>query len=216
MHEEMNRPDISKVYAYVFRPVKSSMRTLYKHISLKLMVSLSICANERKRSSRLTCFDRPHVCPFGNNVLITERYDWFCFPANSVHLHFITTSLNNRRQLNDNDLRPNSFCWARSKNFSLKLRAYYRHLRENIYNVICTICKCCSRCELKINFQNVYPPAQTWRPPMEDLWRRFCPGPQTRWRIRGQLPLNLFCAPQILLCSETVLAPKKAFCSPKP
>jgi len=30
--------DISKVYAYVFRPVKSPMRTLYKHISLKLMV----------------------------------------------------------------------------------------------------------------------------------------------------------------------------------
>jgi len=56
-------------------------------------------------------------------------------------------------------------------------------------------------------------PAQTWRPPMADLWRRFCPGPQTRWRIRGQLPLNLFCAPQILLCSETFIAPKNAFCS---
>jgi len=27
-----------------------------------------------------------------------------------LHLHFITTSLNNRRQLNDNDLPPNSFC----------------------------------------------------------------------------------------------------------
>jgi len=26
-----------------------------------------------------------------------------------LHLHFITTSLNNRRQLNDNDIRPNSF-----------------------------------------------------------------------------------------------------------
>jgi len=38
MHQEMNSPDISKVYAYVFRPVKSPMRTLYKHISLKLMV----------------------------------------------------------------------------------------------------------------------------------------------------------------------------------
>jgi len=34
--------------------------------------SLSICANERKRSSLLTCFDRPHVC-FFSNVLITER-----------------------------------------------------------------------------------------------------------------------------------------------
>jgi len=30
-------PDISKVYACVFWPVKSPMRTLYKHISLKLM-----------------------------------------------------------------------------------------------------------------------------------------------------------------------------------
>jgi len=26
-----------------------------------------------------------------------------------LHLHFITISLNNRRQLNDNDLQPNSF-----------------------------------------------------------------------------------------------------------
>ena len=36
MHQEINSPDISKVYACVFRPVKSPMRTLYKHISLKL------------------------------------------------------------------------------------------------------------------------------------------------------------------------------------
>jgi len=32
---------------------------------------------------------------------------------------------------------------------------YHGYLRENIYNVICTICKCYSCCELKINFQNV-------------------------------------------------------------
>jgi len=32
MHQEINSPDISKVY------IKSPMRTLYKHISLKLMV----------------------------------------------------------------------------------------------------------------------------------------------------------------------------------
>jgi len=38
MHQEINSPDISKVYTCVFRPVKSPMRTLYKHISLKLMV----------------------------------------------------------------------------------------------------------------------------------------------------------------------------------
>jgi len=30
----------------------------------------------------------------------------FCYLF--LHLHFITTSPNNRRQLNDNDLRPNS------------------------------------------------------------------------------------------------------------
>jgi len=66
MHQKINSPDISRVYACVFRPVKSSMRTLYKHISLKLMVNLSICANERKRSLRCTCFYRSHVCSFGN------------------------------------------------------------------------------------------------------------------------------------------------------
>jgi len=31
MHQEINGPDISKVYACVFRPVKSPMRTLYAH-----------------------------------------------------------------------------------------------------------------------------------------------------------------------------------------
>ena len=35
------------------------------------------------------------------------------------------------------------------------LRAYCGYLRENIYNVICTNCKCYSCCELNINFQNV-------------------------------------------------------------
>jgi len=38
MHQEIYRLDISKAYACVFWPVKSPMRTLYKHISLKLMV----------------------------------------------------------------------------------------------------------------------------------------------------------------------------------
>jgi len=38
MHQEINSPDISKVTACVFRPVKSPMRTLLQHISLKLMV----------------------------------------------------------------------------------------------------------------------------------------------------------------------------------
>jgi len=69
MHQEINSPDISKVYACVFRPVKSPMRTLCNHISLKLMVKLSICVNERKRSSRCTCFDRAHIFSFSNNVM---------------------------------------------------------------------------------------------------------------------------------------------------
>jgi len=81
MHPEINSSDISKVYACVFRPVKIPMPTLYKHISLQLMVNLSIYANERKRSSRRTCFDRSHACSVGN-VLMTERLDSFCFPAN--------------------------------------------------------------------------------------------------------------------------------------
>jgi len=38
-------------------------------------------------------------------------------------------------------------------------------------------------------------PAQTWRPAMEDFPATVCPGPQTRWGIREQLPSNLFCAP---------------------
>ena len=49
-----------------------------------------------------------------------------------MRLHFIKTSLNNRRQLNDSDLQPNSFCYAGSKKFSWKLRAYYAYLGENI------------------------------------------------------------------------------------
>jgi len=36
MHQEINNPDISMVYAHVFQPVKIPMRTLYKHTSLKL------------------------------------------------------------------------------------------------------------------------------------------------------------------------------------
>jgi len=38
MQPEIHSPDISKVYACVFRPVKGPMRTLCYHISLKLMV----------------------------------------------------------------------------------------------------------------------------------------------------------------------------------
>jgi len=54
MHQEINSPDTSKVYACVFRPVKSPVRTLYKHISLQLMAKFINLRYERKRSSRRT------------------------------------------------------------------------------------------------------------------------------------------------------------------
>jgi len=38
MHHDIYTPDIIKVYARAFRPVKSPMGMLYKLISLKLMV----------------------------------------------------------------------------------------------------------------------------------------------------------------------------------
>jgi len=41
MHQAINSPDISKVYACVFRPVKSPIRMRYTHISLKLMAKLT-------------------------------------------------------------------------------------------------------------------------------------------------------------------------------
>jgi len=36
-YQGVTSPDISKVYACIFRPVKRPMRTLHKHISIKLM-----------------------------------------------------------------------------------------------------------------------------------------------------------------------------------
>ena len=104
------------------------------------------------------------------------------------------TSLNNRCQLNDSDLRPNSFCQARSKNISWKLQTYCGYLREN--NVICVIYKRCSRCEFKINFQNVYSPCTNMRPQWNTFWRRLCPGLQTQWGIRGSYPQIYFLPPQ--------------------
>ena len=38
MHQEIKILDIREVYACVFRPVKSTMRMLFKQNSLKLMV----------------------------------------------------------------------------------------------------------------------------------------------------------------------------------
>jgi len=36
MHQEINSPDMNKVYACVFHSVRSPVPTLYKHISLEL------------------------------------------------------------------------------------------------------------------------------------------------------------------------------------
>jgi len=38
MHQEINSPDISKVYACVFRPIKRTMRMLFKHNLLELVI----------------------------------------------------------------------------------------------------------------------------------------------------------------------------------
>jgi len=38
-----------------------------------------------------------------------------------------------------------------------------------IIQLICTIYKCCSCCELNINFQNVYPPCTNMNAPNERL-----------------------------------------------
>jgi len=95
-------PHISKVYACVFRPVKSPLRAFSKLISLKFMVKFINLRQWKKTFIAATCFDRPHV----------------------IHLHFITKSLNNRRQLNDNDLRPNSVFTLVQKISSWKLRVY--------------------------------------------------------------------------------------------
>jgi len=57
MHQEINSPDISKVYACVFRPVKNPMRTLYKHNSLKLINQFTLMKeNVHRGAHALTGF----------------------------------------------------------------------------------------------------------------------------------------------------------------
>ena len=62
------------------------------------------------------------------------------------------------------------------------------------------------------------PPAQTGRPPMKDFLATVLPRLADTRDIRGKLPPNLFCSPQILLCSEKLksVAPKNVSCLPKP
>ena len=43
-------------------------------------------------------------------MFITERQAWFWFPENFFAFAFHYTSVNNRRQFNNNDIRRNSFC----------------------------------------------------------------------------------------------------------
>jgi len=42
------------------------------------------------------------------------------------------------------------------------------------------------------------PHAQTWKPPMEDFLATVCPGPQTGWGIRVQLPQIFFVPPNFV------------------
>jgi len=46
------------------------------------------------------------------------------------------------------------------------------------------------------------PPAQTWRPPMEDFLATVLPRPADTVRHSGAVTPKCFCGPQILLCSE--------------
>jgi len=63
-----------------------------------------------------TCFDRLYVCSFGNIVFITERWDWFWFPA----IFYICISLRHLQIIAVNYWRwlTNQFLLLRSfKNF---------------------------------------------------------------------------------------------------
>ena len=41
-------------------------------------------------------------------------------------------------------------------------------------------------------------------PQWTTFWRRFCPGPQTRWNIRGQLPQSLFVPPKFFCAQKNL------------
>jgi len=105
------------------------------------------------------------------------------------------TSLNNRCQSNNNDLRPNSFCKARSKilvgNFEPimdicgKMFVINLHNRQMLFMLW-----------IKNKFSECLGPLHKYEGSQwKTFWPRFCPSPQTRWGIRRQYPQNLFCAP---------------------
>jgi len=116
-----------------------------------------------------------------------------------LRLHFVT-SLNNRRQLNDNDFTTQFLLLSSFKNFSWKLRAYYGYayygLRENISNL--NNLRMLFMLWIKYKFSECLPPAQTWSPQWKTFWRRFYPGPQTRAALGSSSLKSFLCPPDFV------------------
>jgi len=89
--------DISNVYACVFRPAKSLMRTLWKHISLKLLV-MFINLRKKKMFIAAHYFGGLRFVP--SVTVFSQLNDWLILISCKIFLHldFTMTSLNNRRQ----------------------------------------------------------------------------------------------------------------------
>jgi len=73
MHQEINSPDINKVYTCVFRPVKAQCSRFMSMFLGRVYQFVLMKENVHRGAHALTTNDQPHVCSFGNNVLITER-----------------------------------------------------------------------------------------------------------------------------------------------
>jgi len=87
------------------------MRTLHKHISLTLRLNFYQFALMKRNASRgahaltgITFVALVIMFSQLNDGIDSDVLQFFYIS------HFITTFLNNRRQINDNDLRSNSFC----------------------------------------------------------------------------------------------------------
>ena len=121
---------------------------------------------------------------------------------------------------------PIPFVKLVQKNFSWKLWANYGYLLENISHVICTIYKCCSCCELKINLQNVYPPCTNMKVPNGRLSGDGSVQARRHGGHLGTVTPKSFLCPEILLCSEKfvskhmiktkILPPQKCILPTKP
>jgi len=129
----------------------------------------------------------------------------------SLHLHFIATSLNNRRQLNENDLQPNSFFKLVQKilvgNYESIMGICEKIFIINLHNLQMLL-----MLWIKYKFSECLAPLHKheglqWK----TFWRRFCSSPQ----IRGAVTRKSFCAPQkFVVLREFVLNIWKKF-SPK-